>query len=607
MQANKEAQGALRSYLEMKAPGYALLVDAPWGAGKTHFVRSVCEVDHNPDAVRYVSLNGVADETAFRRALLKESFQEELAKKGQVFGDLISKHLGLGNIGTIARDIVEEALVSRLPDTLIFDDIERSSIGPQILFGLINEYVEHKDKRVILVVHSEAHVQKDEFLKRKEKLVGRTISLDADFEAAFPSFLAATDEGRGKSYFNDHRLIAKSIFEQAGHHNLRLLRSSVRDCAMILDRVDDVLFDAKEPMARFVRTYLALAMALARGEISLAHLDQRDNWNIAVSSDVEDDLKALNELFKRHEGVDIYAHSGSILPKSLARLLFNKRYADRTALNDILKSTNQFVPQDENPLWKQILSWGKLGWNDLENSVSDGHAYLFETTPIAPSPYLQIAFSMLWIQELGGLTNSREILKEKILKRIKSLGDSGDIPPAKMGKHLGWDRRGRQFSFGGYVCDADRDLLDIMEIMPAVQLCAYKRNISKDVAGLLASFQTDLIKFLSDIGYAQDNMSYYDVPIFDLADMDGFAAATLRHLEAGRIDELGDVFEKVAGRHSNADEWQGEKRWFKALQEALRESAANRSKLARAQLELFFRWHWKFAELVDDRNESTRD
>jgi len=71
--ANTVAKGALKSYLKMTNPGYAILVDAPWGAGKTHFAKEVCFEDANAYDVRYVSLNGASDDLAFRRALLKDS------------------------------------------------------------------------------------------------------------------------------------------------------------------------------------------------------------------------------------------------------------------------------------------------------------------------------------------------------------------------------------------------------------------------------------------------------------------------------------------------------------------------------------------------------
>ena len=113
-------------------------------------------------------------------------------------------------------------------------------------------------------------------------------------------------------------------------------------------------------MARFVRTYLALTMALAKGEISPTHLDKRDDWKIAISKDVEDEFKPLNDLFRRHQGTDIYAHSGATLSKTLAELLFDRGFADDSTLSRLLRMTGQFEPQDENPLWLRMLQWTRL-------------------------------------------------------------------------------------------------------------------------------------------------------------------------------------------------------------------------------------------------------
>nr|WP_319250659.1 P-loop NTPase fold protein [uncultured Celeribacter sp.] len=599
--ANKIAKGALKSYLKMKNPGYAILLDAPWGAGKTHFVKEVCFEDVNENAVRYVSLNGVSDDLAFRRALLKDSLEASLAKRGAIFGDFLSRKLKLGDLGSLARDFLEERLIASLPMTLIFDDIERCSIEPQQLLGLINDFVEHKDKRVILLVHSEEHDRKDAFLKRKEKLIGRTLKIEADLDVALPSFLAAMDDSRGRKYLHEHKKLISSVFEQSGHQNLRLLRNALRDCSLVLDRIEEELFLAKEPTARFVSTFLALSMALAKGEITTQALDRRDSWKIAVSGEVEEDLRGLNELFKRHEGADIYAHSGSVLSKALCELLFVKGHAETEALNDLLKSTRQFDPQDENPLWKRIVHWGDFAWDELEELVAQGEDYLFEASPVEAGPYLHIADGLLRIESYGGLQTSRKELVAKILQRIEFLAGSGGLPTAEMGRRLGWGKRGNHFSFGGYGCDANADFLEIMNAMSAAQLSIYEGEKGEQAKKLAECFGSDLSSFLLAISYAQDDTTFYRVPIFHEIDVDGFSQSCLEYLENGQGNALGQVFEKLVERHNNNEEWQPEIKWFCLLRAKLEEGAIHHSNLARAQLELFFRYHWKFASPEKDK------
>lgn len=366
MEINGAARGALLSYLDMSNPKYAILVDAPWGCGKTHFIRKVCEVDKNQDSVRYVSLNGVATESEFRRALVKDSFKPELVSKAQYMLNVFSQKIKLGDLGDLARDVIEEHLISKLPETLIFDDIERAPIDSQVLFGLLNEFVEHQEKRIILIVHSDERKGKQEFLKRKEKLVGRTLAIEADFESSFPSFVELMNQGRGKEYFLDHADVVKTVFEEAGHQNLRLLRNAVRDCALVLDRVAEERFDAKEPTSRFVRTYLALSMALSKGEITLEDIAQRDSVDWMISGQDDQAKSPLKNLHERHSGADIFAHSGSVLPKSLAELLFEKGHAEDSELNSMLEATGQFEAQDEFPLWKRVIHFLEFDLNELE-------------------------------------------------------------------------------------------------------------------------------------------------------------------------------------------------------------------------------------------------
>lgn len=316
MALNMAARGALEVYLTMRDPRYAVLIDAPWGSGKTHFIETVCKVKTDKN-VRYVTLNGVMDETGFRRALLKGRLGSGLIENAAQFGDMLGKLSKVGNIGTLARDVIEERMIMSLPETLIFDDLERAAIKPEIVFGLLNDFVEHEGKRVILLVNSEKHKWKEKFLEKKEKLIGRTLRIEADIGAALPAFIKSIEEGKGHMYLEAHHDLIREVFEQAGYNNLRLLRNALRDCAMVLNRITDELFEAKEPMARFTRTYLALAMALGKGEITEGDLARRADWKVFSTSKKDQEPHAFKGIMERHQGADIMAGSGGTLSVAL--------------------------------------------------------------------------------------------------------------------------------------------------------------------------------------------------------------------------------------------------------------------------------------------------
>jgi len=208
---------------------------------------------------------------------------------------------------------------------------------------------------------------------------------------------------------------------------------------------------------------------------------------------------------------------------------------------------------------------------------------------------------MFWIDKNGGFDFSRAEIKKRILKRIDVLAECGDIPAAQMGNKFGWERRGKQFSFGGHVVDADDDHCEIMEAMKNAQLRAFHENIRTGAEAILTSFKLDLNRFLTCVSYSQDSTSYYHVPIFQFVNLDDFATATIEHLRRGRIEEVGEIFKRIAERHSGPEEWDEERRWFIMLRKALQHRAAAESRLAAAQVEQFFKWYWKFGEGADSK------
>ena len=67
---NSAAKRVIENYLQQKAPGYALLVDAPWGTGKTHFIKQVTNCGADPKRL-YVTLFDVDSTASFEWALVR--------------------------------------------------------------------------------------------------------------------------------------------------------------------------------------------------------------------------------------------------------------------------------------------------------------------------------------------------------------------------------------------------------------------------------------------------------------------------------------------------------------------------------------------------------
>ncbi|WET41228.1 hypothetical protein [Citrobacter enshiensis] len=72
-------------------------------------------------------------------------------------------------IGNIVNAIIKEKVDNSKP--IVFDDLERCTIKPEDIFGVINKYVEHHKCKVIVIAHDDK-LNKD-YLIKKRKYLGR--------------------------------------------------------------------------------------------------------------------------------------------------------------------------------------------------------------------------------------------------------------------------------------------------------------------------------------------------------------------------------------------------------------------------------------------------
>ncbi|WP_417280480.1 hypothetical protein [Celeribacter sp.] len=524
--------------------------------------------------VRYATLNSVADAAGFRRALLKGKLGSGVFENGARLGDTFGKLANVGNIGTLARDIVEERLMEALPETLIFDDLERTAMEPELVFGLINDFVEHEDKRVILLVNSEKHPWKDAFLEKKEKLIGRTLRVEANLAEALPSFIELIGDGKGQTYLDAQHDLIREVFEQAKHNNLRLLRNALRECAQVLDQIEDALFEAQEPMARFTRTYLALAMALGKGEITEEDVRNRDriNWAKAtakVEGQDEPEDTALEILDKRHVGADIFDLGGSVLTLELGVAILVRGHIASENLNGILRQTGQFTKQDENPLWKRLFEWRHISWQALPTLIEEARVYLFETDPIEPGPYLHIVQTILHIEERGGLTESRQDFLQRLHARVGALKASGGLPLAAYGKMFGWERHGRSFYFGGYGFDPKADMFELIKAMEQAQVALFDESQAAFAEQLMTELKEDLKAFDAHFWSRDGALSYERIPVLERLPAEEVARVLVGHIENGRARSIGDIFEYLVSRHRSVAEWDAERVWADQVKEKM--------------------------------------
>lgn len=122
---------------------------------------------------------------------------------------------------------------------LIFDDVERSQIDIVNLFGAINEYSENVGIKVILAANDEEikESEVEEYRRYKEKLVGRTLRLDADYQRIIASFVdhyQETAEGY-RSFLQTNVSILQDVFFESNTNNLRTAKVVITEFERIYE------------------------------------------------------------------------------------------------------------------------------------------------------------------------------------------------------------------------------------------------------------------------------------------------------------------------------------------------------------------------------------
>ncbi|MCR9196988.1 MAG: KAP family NTPase, partial [Hyphomonas sp.] len=242
--------------LRHPGPGYAVLVTGAFGSGKTHQVQRAL-----PETERiYVSLFGVRSVEQLHAEVVAAANPslEKIAKAAEQAGAAAKNLGGMFAIGAAASPVVSAMLRREVrPDrVLIFDDLERSSLDPKDRLGAINQYVEHRGFRVVVIAHDEAIAEKDPNAK-KEKLFGQVIRIEPQTDQAFDSFLLRESNGRAWSFVGSHKNAVLDIFHESGEQSLRILRHVVEDLGRLARTLSDVHIAHEDAMKAVVALFTA--------------------------------------------------------------------------------------------------------------------------------------------------------------------------------------------------------------------------------------------------------------------------------------------------------------------------------------------------------------
>ena len=372
---SQTAREFLDYYLSLEGdPEFAVLLEGPWGSGKSHFVntyfhdRFVESQKKDADAKNpliHVTLFGVRELSDITTQMFEKAHPILGGKAVKLINTIGSKVGGIIGLGLDPKEnagLLESMALDLKDRILVFDDLERSPLPLVEVMGFINRFVEH-DKLKVIVVASEKDIpeaQQDEYNGRKEKLIGKTIKVGSEPSEVLDFFTKQLKMTEVLRAITDNRDRLLATFAASGRPNFRSLRAVLLDYERLATLADPRLRASSDAMGQLLLNMVALGVEFRSGALNdktLRNLqaDIRLRLKLAASSkpDTNEQTNAV-ALRTRYEYVAF--DDPIVRPDHLADL-FTSGMIDIAAVNEHIGRHTAVVGYSEVPAWRFMWNW----------------------------------------------------------------------------------------------------------------------------------------------------------------------------------------------------------------------------------------------------------
>ncbi len=245
-------------YLETDKTQFAILINGTWGSGKTYFWKYDLDIVAKNKGYKpiYLSLNGISkieqlEHNLFIKLLPWIGKQESkfLKNATALFTNALN-HVSKYFIKASLTDIFKGVSVDSFDFSsyvICFDDLERCQTPIKEVLGFINNYVEHKGLKTIILADEDNLISKEEkgYDTIKEKVIGRILNYEPAIAEIVPE-LFKKYESVNQDFFNflkDEEDYITTIIKELKLSNLRVisfyldLLDQIYPCLQNVDKV----------------------------------------------------------------------------------------------------------------------------------------------------------------------------------------------------------------------------------------------------------------------------------------------------------------------------------------------------------------------------------
>lgn len=296
-------EAAVGFYLS-KPTDYAILINGPWGAGKTHYFKKhlqpLIEATKLADASSehfkpiLISLYGVKSIQEIRTQIFFE-LNPKLNKKPVKYGLGVLRILSKGllkidevEVGDVFEDLAQKFgtaigegdLTRHFPLVICFDDVERRNkdLSLSEFFGYVNSLTQDLGAKVILIANEDKDDEGTKFKEVKEKVVGITLEFIPNLTDLITEVIDGKYSDSNNSLYKAYLLENISFFADylvGKSLNIRILIFVLDYFLVIYTKVQSQFSENEQLMKTIYSTLLkfSLSISIEFREGKLSHKD----------------------------------------------------------------------------------------------------------------------------------------------------------------------------------------------------------------------------------------------------------------------------------------------------------------------------------------------
>ncbi|MCP1561423.1 UNVERIFIED_ORG: hypothetical protein J2W75_004826 [Methylorubrum zatmanii] len=583
---NKHVKAFIAYYAALpQAPRYAVMLNGAWGIGKTFLLKAFLDTVRTEDfQVVYVSLNGLKSSEDIERALFRAMYPLLNSKAVDALGKIIASVGKFFRAETNLRPI--DFFNSYTANLYVFDDIERCAMPIDQTLGYINGFVEHGDRKVILVANEAEIRLADDYRRIREKLIGRTLEIQADFDSALTVFLQTIRDPRAREFLVARTDVIGTIYTQSGLNNLRILQQTMWDFERFYCALEDKHRADDAAMTALLRMLFALSMEFKAGQINADDLRNRSGNPYATAGRTQGTVASPSSFDAARARYPEADFADPALSDGVLTDLLVKGVVDAEGIRADLDASSYFVLVADEPAWRTV--WYGIERTDAE--VADAFARMEAAFAareyIVPGEILHVFGLRLRLSRIGALTLTLPEIVAECRGYVDDLYAAKRLEPATAGD--GMDEF-RSTGYGGLAIASSetpeyRDLYGhFRETQKAAAIDSYP-----DIAGrLMQEMTSDLERFVDRVTFgrgASGDMAR--IPVLSALDVDIFVATLL----ALHPSQQRTVLKALKARYDHStlkDELARELPWAQTVRQKLIATASMLPPFGRERIEVF--------------------